>query len=513
MTQFTYRGNLTAAEFPFLSELQGRTIIMPMVDQNYSRQASSTKNKDRDIGIPQVYYMHNVVPTEAGLTTVAYQQLAKGPADSDNSFKEILSVRDINENFAYFANGANGRNYALTDLTIGWKRIVVDKAPIAGALVTTAHVNGQTYICYGGVGTFKYNFADNTLIEVILGGLDKTKIMGVTESNGYMIAWTATTVHWSSIVDPTDFIPSLVTGAGGGGVQETKAAIVCCLPSNDGFIIYTKKNAVVQIYSGNTQYPFNAQEVKGAGGVSDPSMVAYDGNSTNHFTYGTSGLQEISSNNAQVVFPQVTDFVSGAEFEDFDEATLKFSVFPVSGVMKKKLTMVSNRYMIISYGVSQLTHALVYDMALARWGKIKINHVDCFEYAYPSSQVADAPKRSLGFLQADGTIVLGIVSYSTTGSNGVIILGKYQHERARYIQMQEIHLESIKANNLLNLKLLTTLDGSNPVITTVPYLAENTGTYRRYNCRASGLNHSIMLSGAFHVHSIVLKYADVGAAR
>lgn len=512
MTQISYRGNLTAAEFPFLSELQGRNIIMPTIDQNYSRQASSPKNKDRDIGIPQVYYCHNVMPTDAGVTSLSFQQVTAPASDIDSTFNEIFNLRDPSENVADFCNTASGRCYVRLTVASGWIR-TTDKAPAAGQIVTVAYVNGQTYIYFGGVGCFKYNFATNTLDPVVLTATVAANVLGICASSGYLIAWTATTAIWSSIVDPTDFTPSLVTGAGGGGVQSAKAAITVCLPMNNGFIVYTKKNAVAAVYSGNSQFPFNYKEIIGAGGLAAFNLSAYDGNSTNHYAYTSNGLQEVSPANSTVIFPQLTDFIAGSKFEDYDEIANVFNVVDLVVPMKKKLTMVSNRYLVFSYGINQLTHALVYDFALARWGKIKLNHVDAFEYSYPSTEVVETPRRSIGFLQADGTIIIAIIAYDTTGSNGTILVGKYQLDRNHEICMQEIHLESIKAGNNLNVKLMTSLDGTN-TFTSLPKLsAKSQGTVRRYDCRATGINHSIAVTGAFHLHSLILRFTVEGELR
>lgn len=507
-----YRANLTAAEFPFLSELQGRTVIIGNIDQNFSRQGNSPKNKDRDIGIPQAYYMHNMMPTDAGLTSVGYQQVADSPLDTDNTFGDIFTLRDPTEQVAYLNNTSSGRNYILLNLGLGWIR-TTDKTPAAPGLVTTAHVNGQTYICFSKLGIFKYNFGTNVLDPVVTAGLNQANVIGICASNGYMIAWTSTTVVWSSTIDPTDFVPSLITGAGGGAVQDIKAEITVALPNNGGITVYTKKNAVSATYTGNVRYPFSYKEIIGAGGLANPSQSAYDGNSTNHVSYTTAGVQEISINNSAPLFPQLTDFLAGAQFEDYDDATGNFTVLDLIAPMKKKLTQIGNRYIVFSYGVSQLTHAVVYDTALARWGKLKLNHVDCFEYFYPSADVVDAPKRNIGFVQADGKVIVCIISYSNTGSNGTLMLGKYQLDRPSFLQLQEIHLESVQMQNTPSVKVLSTLDGTNAIQTTVPYLAENVGNYRRYNLRANGLNHSLILNGAFHLNSMVLQFDDDGGVR
>lgn len=508
----SYRANLTAAEFPLLSEFQGRTVIVGNYDQNFSRQANSPRNKDRDIGIPQAYYMHNVIPTDAGFTSVGYQTIVNSPADNDNAFTDGSVIRDSNGNVGIFVATSTGRCYVLPSIGTGWLR-TTDLSPLTTSdFITIAYVNGQTYIYFGRLGCYQYNFATNVMDAVTLTSLTANTILGITASNGYMIAWTKTTVLRSSTIDPTDFTPSLVTGAGGGGIQEIKADITVCLAQNSGFVIYSKANAVAALFTGNVQYPFNYREIGGSGGLANLNLAAYDGNSTNHYAWTTNGLQEVSLAVATAIFPQLTDFIAGSQFEDFDESTYTFNENMLSAPMVKKFAIIANRYLIVSYGVTTLTHALLYDVALARWGKLKIPHVDCFEYKYPSSDVVDAPKRSIAFLQADGTVKVVTMAYNTTGSSGVLVLGKFQFDRAHHITLQEIHLESVSTGSSLAVKVLTTIDGLNYTQKTTTLAVDNT-TYRKYNCRATGLNHSIVLTGAFNANSLVLGYSVTGKPR
>jgi hypothetical protein len=480
-------------------------------DQNYSRQANSTRNKDRDIGIPQMYYCHNVVPTDAGISSIGYLQLAAPPADTDNTFNDTFTLRDDSDNVAIFNSTTSGRNYVLPSVGSGWLR-TTDAAPAAGYEVSVAHVNGVSYIFFGKSGCYTYNFGTNTLDPVTLTGLAPANIIGICASSGYLVAWTGNTVFWSSNIDPTDFTPSLVTGAGSQGVQESKGTIVTCLPQNNGFIVYTKKNAVAAQFTNNAQFPFSFREVIGAGGLSSASLVAYDGNSTNHYAYTTAGLQEISMQNSSVIFPQVTDFLAGSQFEDFDETTNLFTQVTLGSPMRKKITLIGNRYLILSYGISTLTHALLYDFALARWGKLKIDHADCFDFTYPSSVVIETPRRSVAMVQANGTVYATVMAYDTSISYGVVVLGKYQMDRNRFITMQEAHLESIRANSTITVSWLTTLDGVNAT-PSAAVLATSVGTYRRYHSNISGINHSLVVSGGFNLHSLELKFTDGGAVR
>lgn len=509
----TYRANLTSAEFPLLSDLQGRNIIIADIDQNYSRQLSSAKDKDRDIGMPQAYYMHNVIPIDAGMSSVGYNQLLPPPvgADADVTFGDMYYVRDSNENVSYLNNTSDGKNYILNPSNPVWLK-TNDKAPIAGGFTTEAHVNGQSYIYYAGVGCFIYDTVHNTLNPVTLIGLNPVLVKGICASSGYMIAWTDTAVFWSSTVSEVDFTPSLATGAGGGGIQLAKASITCCLPQNSGFIVYTKKNAVAANYTNNVQFPFNYREIIGAGGLANPNLVAWDGNSVNHMAYTTYGLQTIGMQNATNVFPTITDFIAGSQFEDVDDETLEFTKITLTNTMAKKLTICSNRYLIISYGITTLTHAIFVDLTLQRWGKLKVAHTDCFEYVFPSSVVVEQPKRSVGFVQADGTVLILIQSYNTENSAGVLILGKYQLDRNHYTALMEIHLENVKTTSSPKVLVLSSIDGTN-TFRVNPLLVINQAGYRRYNIRTSGLNHSIALSGSFQADTLVLKLDTDGEVR
>lgn len=511
--QLTYRANLTAAEFPFLSELQGRNIIVSNIDQNFSRQASSIKDKDRDVGIPQVYYVHNVVPTDAGHASVAYSQIVNPPADSDGTFYDTFELRDDQGHRAILGVTTTGRNYVLVNPTAGWTR-TTDKAPVAGESITTAYINGKTYIYYGKLGCFTYNWTTNALDAVPLTSLTAADVKGIVAANGYMIAYTETLIAWSSQIDPTDFTPSLVTGAGGGAVQQVKGNQVACFEHEVGFMIYSQKNIVAAYYSGNAQYPYSFKELVNSGGLATPDNVAFNGNSNEHYAYTTAGFQTIGKQSSHVAFPQLTDFLAGSYFEDFNDTTLQFTTTQLATTLRKKIASVSERYLLISYGINTYTHALLYDMSLGRWGKLKIDHVDIFEYTIPDPGVIEIPKRSVGILQADGTLKLCIMSYNTTGSQGTVVMGKYQLDRQNMLVMDEIHLETIKEGSNPTINLLTTLDGRNySVMSPAPVLKINRGTYRRYDTRHTGLNHSICLQGAFQLSSLELRFHDGGQVR
>lgn len=502
MSQITYRANLSAKAFPFISENFGRSIIVPQYDNNFNRQLTSPDDVDKDVGIPQLYYCHNVMPHPQGMQSIGYTPILSGGLTNIN---RIFTLRDSGDNKAYLAIDTAGNFY----ISSGGPWVLRGIYPVAANnLVTTAFVSGTTYIYIQNFGCLYYNFGSFLFSAVTLVGLVVTgvgAIIGICPSAGYLVAWSATAVAWSSTLDPTDFVPSLVTGAGGGSVEGAKGSINLCVPHLLGFIVYTAANAVAALFSGNSRFPFNFREIVASGGVASSDLIAYDANSGNHYAYTTSGFQLISTSQSQTAYPDLTDFIAGKLFEDFDEVTNTFSTVVLTGTMLKRVAVISDRYMCISYGVNSFTHCIVYDLIEKRYGKLKITHTVIFEYQIPSAVITETPRQSIGILKADGSISVVDFSVSSLNSSGVALFGKYQFVRPRVLQLDEIALENIRVGATFSLTDMYTLDGKTYLYST-PTLDLSSGLFRRYKCRIVGLNHSLLFKGGFEVCSLVLTF-------
>lgn len=515
MAQTQYRINLSAKDFTFLAEQWGRTIIVKQFDQNFSRQIVSPTDPDKDIGIPQIWYCHNVMPSSGGFQSVGFPKQVNAITGIANPFYRILRYVSSTGTQGYLGFVVNGSGFDVYFLPLGdntWNFVgnVSCSIPPATAQITAANVNGKLYFLIPKTACYTYDPSTNTLTAVTLTGLDITTIIGITDSFGYMIAWSTDSIAWSSTIDPTDFTPSLTTGAGGGSVQGLKGTITQCFHHVYGFIVYSPNNAVSAVYSGNSRYPFNFKEVIGAGGLADPTMIGTDGESGNQYAWTTSGLQLLSINQAVNVFPEAVNFIGGSRFEDFNESTNQFvETEVVLGSMSKKLTVIANRYLVISYGVTALTHAIVYDIAMKRWGKIKIPHVICFEYVHNDPD--QAARSSLAFVNTIGEIYLVDFSQNQSSGAGVIILGKYQHTRNRLLTLQQVAPEVIANPSKCTVWALPTLDGKNyiPQQLTQNQASQNTNM-PIYDCRVTGLNISLLFKGSFVLSCCVLAYIPNG---
>jgi len=508
MSQIPVRVNLTATGFPFLSELSGRSVIVKQQDQNYIPSTTAKDVDTREVGIPQLYYCHNVIATAQGLQAIGYQLQTAVIGGVTNFAGRVSVVESATGSKAYIGWTAAGQFYSCRTPFYAWAPI--NNIPTAaGKEVTVAYVNGVTYIYIAKVGCYKFAFTSGLLVAQPLTGLTASAILGITSVQGYLIAWTSSALAWSSLIDPTDFTPSLVTGAGGGSVQGAEGDIVCCVPHTIGMIVYTTLNAVAAPTSGNARYPFNFRKLVASGGVASQDKITYDANTGNHYSYTTSGLQIVSLQQTQTTLPEVTDFLAGSVFEDFDDVTETFSVTSVPGVMQKRFQLVSARYLVMSYGITELTHALIYDLALKRWGKLKYTHVEVFEFELLGAETVETPRHSIALLAKDGSVQIVNIDTLDLGAAGTVLLGKYSYVRSRATLLETVDVENVPELAALRIVDRYSFDGKNTQnkLGTQLTVSEN---YRRYAFHQVATNHSLLFRGAFHLISLVLTVAING---
>jgi hypothetical protein len=499
MAQQIHRISIQDSGFPLLSEQQPRTVIGATSEETYDKPAK-----------PGLYYCHNVMPTSKGLDSVGFTQVINPVAPAVNNLSDVRVVYALNRERLYIVWATTGQAYDLEEEDIAWIKLP-DTIPstISSSFsienVTLGTVNGVTYIWYRGVGCFVYDSSIHRFVSVTLTGLLISDILGITASSGYLIAYTSGDIAWSSTIDPTDFIPSTITGAGGGSVAGIGGAIRFCIPNSIGFLIYSDTNIVAATYTGNVQYPFKIREVDDSRGGISLDLVGYEYNVSSQFAFTKAGIQTITSQKAVIVLPEVTDFLAGKKFEDFDEINKIFELTKLTVSMKKKIKFIASRYLVISYGINSFTHALIYDVALERLGKIKITHTDCFEYVRNQMEVS---RESIAFLQSDGAVKT--LNFSTVdASSGIVILGKFQYTRTRLITLLGFEIENSKLDSLLSVSDLTSIDGKNISVIdgVLNYSAED---IKRFVFRATATNHSILLSGKFNLVTALLIYAIHG---
>lgn len=553
MAKYRARCVLNAATIPWTAQLAGRTVMQGQYDMALRQPADFYGSPEsRELSDPQVIYMENVMPTVEGLVSCHYEE--EIPASENFDFDQAITLRDENENTTLFVPGG-GKNYIYhpedgtwrsTNPIIGW----------TGKLVTRAYVNGRTFVCYEGAGIYEYDVATDSFNKLTIVGLTDAEVRGIGASNNYLIAFTELEVHWSSLIDPLDFVESLSTGAGYAIPQDVKARITAVLGISGGFVIYTAKNAIAAVYTNNTRAPFTFKEIANAGGIQTYEQVTSEQTSGAQYAWTTGGFQKITVQSAEPVLGSINDFIAGRMWDEYDHATDELVLnYAAAAEFPVKLSYISSRYVVLSYSTSGETTAyqwcLVLDTVLKRWGKLRVDHVDVFSYPYPNvtatgdgipyedlafttyddltqtryvdlvnSVVSDPPsKLTIGFLHADGKVHILRTDYNKdTVDNAVIILGKLQLVRAKLLQLQQVWLEGIYAETAAmptaplpyQLWVCRSEDGYNRSFNQHAVLLRQQGKQQQWAKRVTGVNVDLTIKGTFAFSSLLVEVTAEG---
>lgn len=541
----TSRLNLSSAEFPFLMKDYGRSVILAGTDMHYIRPNKfSGEQADANIGIPQLIFCENVLPIAQGYQSVAYTTpiLPKGGTD----FDEVFYLRDAEEQRTIFVP-AGGACYIYSHATSSWA--TDPKIVPGGAVPSVANLEGRTFVCFAGANAFwEWNSVTSLLDPVVLIALTATDIQGLCASTGYLIAWTADTVFWSSTIDPVDFTPDVSTGASSEKILSNKGRIIYCRPIDDGFIIYTTQNTIYAFYSGNTQFPWVFKELKGSAGLRTHEHSCEASAENKIFVYSTAGLMKFNRVRSDQTLPAVSEFLGNRIIESYNATTKEIDVTRLTGEFAVKIAFIGERWLVLSYGQSStlLTHALVYDTGLDRWGKLKIDHVDCFEffgdagsataniswaglvgswanqtgawnaYGAVSTELTETsrPYQTIGFLGKDGKISVVDFRRTTETDQGVLYIGRIQFVRSRNTILLAVEAEGVNTDTELD--VLTSLNGSN--LDDRVLQAGSRGFMKtieeedmsRWQMMSTGKNHTLRFLNNFQLASVQVETRKAG---
>lgn len=540
MTQIKYRANLNDTDFPFISTFQGKTVIQPAIDQN-TVQGSIFDKGYNDKGIPEAYYLHNVMPSTHGYKSVGYLT-AINAAQGTNTFVNIFAVKDFSGNRGMLGITAEGKTFVVTNYNPQW----VDVTPVgqpAGVDVSVANATGTSFVCYSGFGIFTVDLDNVLLVPAAIqwdAGMSNSQVVSIASSNNYLLAHTDTTLFWSSALDVLDFRASQITGAGSGTPTSVVGSIITVAQVGIGFAVYCQGNIVVATFSGNVQYPWIFKEAPNGAGIASLDNVSRTGDELSNYAWTSSGLLRVTLSGCIPIYPEATDFLSGKIFEDYDSVTDTLTTEYIHEPLVVRPAFVSSRFLVISYGKTSFTHALVYDSALKRWGKLKLTHVQAIDLTFklsgginPTYQeldlrtymdfyrtpynamngqvpIAADAKEAFTLIHADGTTQIVNFEYGLHNTDAVLFLGKYQLLRLNTLAIQEFTIESIDSDNTdFEVAVLTSIDGKNTYSTSVPY-EEVVPNLRTYYCLTIGYNHTIRIKGGFHMVGMVITFSKNG---
>ena len=96
MAQVVIRANLSSVQIPLLTEEFGRSVIVRQQDLNYVPTVTSKADVDKDVGIPQIFYAHNVMPTYYGYRSLAFSNQIPAASPAALTFKQVFNLSRIN---------------------------------------------------------------------------------------------------------------------------------------------------------------------------------------------------------------------------------------------------------------------------------------------------------------------------------------------------------------------------------------------------------------------------------
>jgi hypothetical protein len=206
----------------------GASVIVAGYDQNLSRYTDTEESRDASIGIPQVYYAENVLPTKEGIASVAWLESSGDSALPAGRFPVSLYMSNGSKVPLYLAVEEESVTefvaYFVTRPTSGVSERPVTGSTetsdtgILGSVLTHAYVQGHNYVYSPQYGLFVFTDDpyDPRHTPVVFNGLDTTQITGIVASNGYLLAYTKDSIAWSSTLQlmPDRVQPSTAYGVG-----------------------------------------------------------------------------------------------------------------------------------------------------------------------------------------------------------------------------------------------------------------------------------------------------------
>ena len=526
MSSSTVKLVLNAAEFPFTYADTPRSAI---VNSDVAPRMPASFYGDRsnaDYSTAQVIYCENVMPYAKGIFSVNFNIQASAISPAFTKCDQVIQLRDSQER-VYMLVPAQGANYLYNASAGTWAS--VSPFTFTGVLVTKAYVNGRTFVCYEKNRIIEYNPLTSLFTTIALtfpAGLAITDVRGIGGASNYLLLFTDFAVYWCSPLDLMDF-SNIDAGAGQMTPIDIKGQITSILPVYGGFIVYTTRNAIGATFTNDAAAPFIFREVNNCGGCTSWELIAEAPGGAGHYLWGTNGLQRINLQEAESVFPEVTDFLVGKRIERWNSTTKKVEIVSSAAVMIVKLSFLAGRYLVISYsqGTTYFEFALIYDTILGRWGKVRVDHADAFMYPYPSGtgnytydtlpgvysdllmdyftlsflflQVLPT-KQGVAFLRNTGEVVLMTTDFAEVAGSGVALIGHLSTQHSKFCTVTEAVFDGLRTTPTPTVSVVSASDGRNrDIVTTMQLAADQSGEYSRYRSRVSAWNHDIAIEGNF----------------
>lgn len=551
------------ADIPLLSTHAQRAVINAGLDSApRTPRVFMGADDSADYNLAQVIYGENIMPTAHGVRSVGY--LDTVAAHSTGDFDTIFPLRDEQENAVLFSP-AHGDNFVYDAESETWAGATLESIwglTLAAGLspsvakVTYAYVDGKTFVCYArmksttdvDMSIMQWDSTAKALVPTtaILLNLPfgPGEIDGIASSSGYLLVWSGLTIAWAffngTAFDFEIYTNGNFTGSGFQIPEDLQAPITAIIALAGGFLAFTARNCVAANYHSQTiSAPWVFREVPDAGGIESYEQATVEGSLGKVMAYTSAGIQAITLNSASHAHPAVADFITQRETESYDFGEHQIQPAVLGSDMFTKVTAVGNRYVVISYGYLPgiFSFALVYDVALQRWGKLRIKHRDCFAFSYQDQEggvtygtlldvtyeelggtrysdlsvagVAVTPaQRALAFMTDQGQIKLATWAHRPgTEDQAVAIVGRVQLVRNRNVQLNRIEADGMKDGNIF---VQASFNGRSIAGLWTTDVLEEGADYKIVGTLLDCRNFNLVFEGAFDLSTVIVEITPSG---
>lgn len=545
MAKIVASATLAATVMPLLSRHVRQPVMVGKHDINFSRHIDQNpKDEGNDTTVPSLLFGENVVPTTSGYKSVAFTQMMEALDPNE----EVILVGVGSEADVYTANFIHVLTYnsftaiySHYNMWLNGDGVLTYFPPFESGMTaaatgpkpTMATVKGQVFTSFlsvGGLVLFKQSRLGTYGAAIY--GLDTSSVVGVFAASGYLLAWDKNSVYWSALEDPTDFVPSDVTGAGGTRIVDLLGEIKFCKATQGGFIVYGDLNCVFAQASNDFRFPFIFKAIPYLVGISDQNDVSY-GASMEHLVKSGSAIYKVSKAQAAPAFQDFYNFLSSKKGERFIDAGYILEEYDLDNT-DVMFTVVDGSAIVLSYKskvADQYDYALIDFSSIGRQGKVKVDHAFVITWPFDAvisnllvsgleestidsleetivSDWAEAGLITEGinvicFVAKDGSMKL-LLESADHPANGTLILGPFQLAREAMAELTRVEA-TVATIGATSCAVLTSLTGDRHDRTTDLINSQQLGKKVRYNARVTGLNHSICIQGAFDLSSVLLE--------
>lgn len=545
MTQRIGHVNLTASEFPINFAEFGNAVFYPdAAEQNRFNLSGTSAGRDT-YGVSQAYYLKDVMPLYRGYSSVDY-------------FRYVLPSQNLppfdGADMYIFVDGPEA-NIAIV-ISLGFAYYLGEdgwvNAP-CGAVIedySVCTVKGKTYLFIANNGIFSYDFDNNKFVQETVQGIEfiGSPFIGMVAVNGVLVLYSETALTYSSYLDPLDFRVTdesnqpTNSGAGTTSIIALQGSIVTIVPFGTDMIIYTTENAVSGQATGNVQFPWSFRGVTGFPGIADANNVAKNAGGDFQVALTPSGFYAVAINKCQLIWPELFQAIARGYVTELDSDNVP--QMKIVGKLRSRVKFIAGRYWVISVGPTNAVSysgAYVFDEMLQRWGRLDIEHVECYTFkptifvprytynslardyetygAIPSQYTYDDLTKTIdissvtnldeniGFLQVSGAAYsMRLATENSTQGNGIICFGKFKIVRNGGSCLQSILAHGIISGNISAFG--HGYDGDTQ--RTIPKLTSLTSAKGRAFGRVSGDSISVMVSGSFKITDFSVYASDAG---